>query len=303
MSQYTSGDRITYRGVVAELTWYDNKRVWMVHANGNTTSTINQMSSQYDQNFPMFSSIKDFRQAVRDAGIKKAEPKPESTTEKLNRIYETHKCHFEAGFHNCLWEIMVNEALVHSNDEFAFCALHDRVVIASSSGGYLGGCHIHYKPTMRASIISLIVTELNREVFGLLPEAVDRIVMKSLSTQIKPQYRGETDVNTGGEFPIDDDLDPEEEAALVDGDELPGDFCIRDEVAHYPEYGTVHTHLGASFTLIRTPAGPQWKLNDITPWEIRRRLVKPQMIGNPMFRSRARANDFVEMRLLQEAGE
>jgi hypothetical protein len=106
------------------------------------------------------------------------------TVDKLNAIFNEHKANFSGGFHNCLWQIMVNESLANSDAQYAFTPLHDnRIVIAASDGGYLRGCHCFLADTVTYSQAGEIADSLNASVFGLLPDGAMRVIGKSMSKQ------------------------------------------------------------------------------------------------------------------------
>jgi len=101
---------------------------------------------------------------------------------KLNRIFQTHRDSFSGGFHNALWQIICNGALDDSESQHCFVALHDkRIVIASSGGGYLSGCHCYLKTELSREQVVTIAEQLSGEVFGLSGDAYDDVVLKSLA--------------------------------------------------------------------------------------------------------------------------
>lgn len=103
----------------------------------------------------------------------------DSVTDKLNTIFKKHKDDMEGGFHNMLWQIMVNESC-----EGAFIVQYDgMIVVAQECGGYVP-CHVKVKNGAAHEAghdnAEGIVDDLNAEVFGLLPEGAFRIVAKSM---------------------------------------------------------------------------------------------------------------------------
>jgi len=92
--------------------------------------------------------------------------------DKLNAIYEAHKANCDGSFHNCLWQIMINDSL--NGDDAAFIRLPTRedICIALGDGGYIPACF----NTPSDSVLA----DLNQSVFGLMPNAVDNVICRSL---------------------------------------------------------------------------------------------------------------------------
>lgn len=121
-----------------------------------------------------------------------------STTDRLNEIYEAHKDQLGHGFHNCLWQIMVEGCLSSSPYEYAFTTLHSgMMVISASDGGYLQGCQVRVIDGAiheggHEAARSLAAT-LNEKVFGLTPDGAMRVLCKSMSQQRWPHSGRERD--------------------------------------------------------------------------------------------------------------
>lgn len=105
--------------------------------------------------------------------------------DKLNEIYGQYSDRFVSGFHNMLWQVMINESLSDSPAEHAFHVLHNGVmVIAASDGGYLQGCQCRIIDGATfenghdaAQVLAAVLSHL---VFDHGPEARERIIIKSM---------------------------------------------------------------------------------------------------------------------------
>lgn len=106
--------------------------------------------------------------------------------DKLNKLYETHKDQLNGSFHNCLWQVMINESLGEGviDAQAAFMEpvanSGDCVVIAFRSGGFIStmfAFNENLDNTARQSIIN----DLNSTVFGLTEEGADSCCLQSIA--------------------------------------------------------------------------------------------------------------------------
>lgn len=95
-----------------------------------------------------------------------------SAIDKLNDIFDKHKNQCDGMFHNCLWQIMVNNSLGNSEAAFIRLATRDDICIALGEGGFI--------PAMFGTESDAVLTDLNEQVFGLLPDGVDNVICRSL---------------------------------------------------------------------------------------------------------------------------
>ena len=99
-----------------------------------------------------------------------------SNLDKLNTIYEAHKDHVNGSFHNCLWQVMINDSLQGS--DAAFVLGMDQVIIALGDGGYI--------PAMFGITIhpDAVLADLNEQVFGLVGDAPDQVMYRSMRNKV-----------------------------------------------------------------------------------------------------------------------
>lgn len=108
------------------------------------------------------------------------------TVDALQQIYEQYKDNFESGFHNVLWQLMINGdengwAELMARGDVAFTALAADNALGIASRNQRG-----YTPTMchfrapQYSINRELVDRLNRDVFGIEPREAFNIVSSSM---------------------------------------------------------------------------------------------------------------------------
>lgn len=98
--------------------------------------------------------------------------------EKVNELYDTHKESFVCGFHDTLWQILVNQAC-----EGAFHSLWTgELVVAQSDGGYIP-TPCRFKDDVKEGEKESVIEHLNAEVFGLLEKGAESIVVASFRNQ------------------------------------------------------------------------------------------------------------------------
>jgi hypothetical protein len=92
--------------------------------------------------------------------------------DRLNEIFEKHKDSCDGSFHNCLWQIMVNDSLEGQEACFVQQATEQTVSIALGSGGFI--------TSMFATTDEAVIDDLNIEVFGLQKIGVWDCICRSL---------------------------------------------------------------------------------------------------------------------------
>ena len=107
----------------------------------------------------------------------------ESTTDKLNRIYDKFKDKFpNSSFHSVLWLIMVDERFKNEKAAFTPQHKHDALNLGIACGcdGWIPSM-AYFADGMKYDEAMDVCDQLNKEVFNLEPrEALEGVILKSM---------------------------------------------------------------------------------------------------------------------------
>ena len=107
------------------------------------------------------------------------------TVDKLNAIYNKHAAKsggtIEGLFHNALWQVMINNSLKGAPAAFTCIdsPYQGHIIIALDEGGYITSC-CGFVANLTEEDREEVLADLNKEVFGLLRDAADNIILRSL---------------------------------------------------------------------------------------------------------------------------
>lgn len=100
--------------------------------------------------------------------------------EKLNELYEKHKGSISGQFHNCLWQVMVNNSLQNADAAFLQQCSQECVSIALGEGGYITTMFKIEDKDREDEIID----DLNEQVFGVTHEGAWNVVVRSMTKRV-----------------------------------------------------------------------------------------------------------------------
>lgn len=105
----------------------------------------------------------------------------ETAIDKLNRVYEKLKDKFSAGFHDTLWQLLINKAFESVPKKcFVFVYHHGypHLGIAHGVDGY-SPTTSYFKDDITFDEGTDICEELNKEIFNINPDEAFKIYAKS----------------------------------------------------------------------------------------------------------------------------
>jgi hypothetical protein len=105
----------------------------------------------------------------------------ETTSDKLNRIYDQYKIFVEGSFHSFLWEVMINGRFDGQKVALIYIQVGPhRIGVADAKDKGFFPVTFVLKPETKERQVELI-EELNKEIFGLSAKEAFEIGIKSMA--------------------------------------------------------------------------------------------------------------------------